>query len=558
MTPAGPSSRSSADATRYTPQVWSAWAAVVFCAFALRVVQMGESLWLDELHTAWTVADGWSAIVWRAEMGNQTPLYFWIVGLCQRVVGFHEIGLRLPSLLAGLALVLFAGWLAQRWTGSVAAGLLVGLLLAWDRHAVFYAQEARPYALVQLVGLVHVGLFLALLRRPTWRLRGAWIASGWGVYYLHYTAILVVPAQLLAWCLLHVRPAWRPRYRARQLLIDGGILALGLVPSLPQVLEIGRRRSAWELFIPRDVPFGTLFSLFPLRIYLLIPLGLCVFAGSCWVVRRVLRGRGGAACDAGPGGELGRSCAAIGGRFGDRLAILLVVACWLWVPLLVAWCATVQDWARLFFLRYVVVSAAAAPLAAGLIWSLLPSRRWRLVCAGSLIVALIWQGGMIPNYVRERRVIGDRRQDWRGAVQRLQQQVPDSDGPVLVRSGLIEANRLRQITTPRLRDYCLLPVQGLYRLDVPPDRLHPLSTSGSCQLTEQQEEQLLAAGEAWFLLAGNARTVQRIQAAVTGELLRRGRQVHGERESFGHVTVLHLRAISKDDSTDAPGLSATR
>jgi hypothetical protein len=48
---------------------------VMLLAAWLRGVQMNESLWLDELHTAWTVCDGWGEIPWRAEIGNQSPLY---------------------------------------------------------------------------------------------------------------------------------------------------------------------------------------------------------------------------------------------------------------------------------------------------------------------------------------------------------------------------------------------------------------------------------------------------------------------------------------------------
>ena len=33
----------------------------------------GESLWVDELHTAWVVADGWQEVAPRARIGNHSP-----------------------------------------------------------------------------------------------------------------------------------------------------------------------------------------------------------------------------------------------------------------------------------------------------------------------------------------------------------------------------------------------------------------------------------------------------------------------------------------------------
>ena len=83
-------------------------AAVVGLAFWLRIVQVGESLWLDELHTAWVVADGTQQLVPRAAIGNQSPVYFALVWPFTKLAGMSEFWLRLPSVLAGVALVVGA------------------------------------------------------------------------------------------------------------------------------------------------------------------------------------------------------------------------------------------------------------------------------------------------------------------------------------------------------------------------------------------------------------------------------------------------------------------
>jgi 4-amino-4-deoxy-L-arabinose transferase-like glycosyltransferase len=70
----------------------------------LRLWQAGESLWIDELHTSWVVSGKLSEVLPRAAMGNQSPLYFWGMWLLVQVTGQSEWTLRLPSLLAGIAL----------------------------------------------------------------------------------------------------------------------------------------------------------------------------------------------------------------------------------------------------------------------------------------------------------------------------------------------------------------------------------------------------------------------------------------------------------------------
>lgn len=54
-------------------------ALTVCSAPSLRLVQVHESLWLDQLHTAWTVADAPGEIAPRAAIGTHSPMYFSLV-----------------------------------------------------------------------------------------------------------------------------------------------------------------------------------------------------------------------------------------------------------------------------------------------------------------------------------------------------------------------------------------------------------------------------------------------------------------------------------------------
>ena len=119
---------------------------------------VNDPLWIDELHTSWVVSGGWSDIAGRATMGNQSPLYFWGVYPVVQLLGPSPINLRLLSLIAGCATLLIGPWLVWSRTRSVISTAVTASVLAIESQLVFYSSEARPYALLQLGGLLFVWL----------------------------------------------------------------------------------------------------------------------------------------------------------------------------------------------------------------------------------------------------------------------------------------------------------------------------------------------------------------------------------------------------------------
>src|SRR3954468_4587233 len=116
---------------------WPLAAAILMAIVAamMRIWQARESLWLDELHTAWCAAGGLGEVVQRASSGNQSPLFFWFEWLLVRVLGPSELSLRLPSIIAGSMLPIGVYWLAARWT-SGGGGLLAAALVAIDPESI--------------------------------------------------------------------------------------------------------------------------------------------------------------------------------------------------------------------------------------------------------------------------------------------------------------------------------------------------------------------------------------------------------------------------------------
>lgn len=136
--------------------------AVFTLAIFLRLPSCYESLWLDELHSAWIVADGIDKIYQRSVLGHQSPCYYVQLWIWKQVAGGSELMLRLNSVLfvAISCVVIVQG--ITKWTKSLLAGSVSGIILAVENNSLFFGTELRPFAFVILCSSIATVLFLQL------------------------------------------------------------------------------------------------------------------------------------------------------------------------------------------------------------------------------------------------------------------------------------------------------------------------------------------------------------------------------------------------------------
>lgn len=503
--------------------------AITLFASALRLWHSGESLWLDELHTAWTVGGGLADLPRRAALGNQSPLYFLLPWAATQVLGLNELALRLPSLVAGTLLVPLLYGLVVRWTGSHAGGLLAAFLAAIDPHFLFFSLEARSYALVQLTGVAHVMLFWDLLERPIWRRHAAFVALGVLLFYLHYTAIVLLASEALFVLIAPWLLGERLKYRWFHWLCDAAIVGVCLLPAAGQLIEIAARRDNWAAFVPTPSA-GDLLQLFPAGAYFGV-------AGPALIVSLLLRRTR----------EDGQP--PMDGR--RRAAQLILGGLWWLVPPCLALFATRLEIAALWMRRYVVVSAAAPVALAGLLCANVPRRPLRVaVAAIAALTAAVWIGPQWP-WQSDGRLVVRSQQDWRAAVAWINSSKQPARLPVLVRSGLIETDELRTSRDAALREYALLPVTSMYRLQPEERLLIPLPMTRPGELHPGDVQALARSSGLWVISPGNEKTRD-----ITVKQLRRTLVQHGviarleEQKSFGTVWVVRMRL--KDAASRAP------
>lgn len=194
-------------------------------AALLGIWRLGHnSMWADEAYTWSTAARGWSSfvsVVIRHEGGgvlHALLMFFWVR------LGTSPTFLRAPSVVFAALTVPFAYHVGRRLFGQ-RVGLAAGLLLALNANVLFYAQEARTYALTVLLATAAFAFFVDDVEEPSPGRFAGWVAcSALAVYTLPLAgAITVAQAVSLLF-------APREELRVRRLVRGFVLIVVCVVP----------------------------------------------------------------------------------------------------------------------------------------------------------------------------------------------------------------------------------------------------------------------------------------------------------------------------------------
>lgn len=193
--------------------------AILMVAIGVRAFGLGtESLWFDETVSA-TFATDWSYVDVLLEVPTQDPhppLYYLLLKLWTSLAGASEAGFRSLSLLADLGSIALVYGVAGRLYDR-RVGLLAALLVAISPFYVWYAREARMYALLTFFALASFYSLIAIIEKEEawWRNGWTYVAATVAMCYTHALAPLLLLAQNV--------------YLADELFSDG--YAGGLLPN---------------------------------------------------------------------------------------------------------------------------------------------------------------------------------------------------------------------------------------------------------------------------------------------------------------------------------------
>lgn len=216
-----------------------ALAIIVAVAAALRVWGLTrQGLWYDEAMTGWLVRLPVGRMLGMIPRTESTPpLYYLVAWGWVRVFGDDALGLRSLSALVGV-LAVPVTFAAGRLIAGPRAGLAAAVLVAVDPILVWYAQEARAYALLVLLSALTLWLVARARERPTPPRLAAWTLAAAAALWTHYFALFLIAPQAV-WLL----SGRRDRLPARLVAT-----ALPFAAAIPLVSMVHQQRGHATLF----------------------------------------------------------------------------------------------------------------------------------------------------------------------------------------------------------------------------------------------------------------------------------------------------------------------
>jgi hypothetical protein len=307
-------------------------AGVFVLACALRMVWLDhQPLWTDELFSVyWSQLDPGFLVGEGARLETNPPAYYLLLHGWIDLFGTSAFAVRLPSVLFSSATVLVVYAIGRVLLDRTAARL-AGLFAALSPVAIFFAQEARTYALLALccslalLALAGYANRLAATGTRSWCWLALFVGSAVAAFLLHYTALVFIGACFGAIGLWLVTTRPFPRGEALVWLAAGAVIALAILsPLLTSISLSGSANIAWMQ--PPNVPTIAAFFI-TLLVFPNNMLTLVVFVGVVRVVFSVAAASRGLGLDRARFGVL----VLIPGLF-----ILLLIGVSVWRPILAA------------------------------------------------------------------------------------------------------------------------------------------------------------------------------------------------------------------------------
>ncbi len=212
---------------------WTVVVAVVVGVGVLLRTYTASATWLDETLTINIASLPLSRIPAALRLDGAPPLYYLLLHGWMRVFGSSDVAARSLSGLCSIA-TLPLMWAAGRRAAGPGGARAALLLLAASPFAIYYATEARMYALVVLLVTAGYLLLQRALTRPSMaRLWPVAVVAG-ALALTHYWALflLTAVALLLVWriCRGSLPGERRAARRCLLALAAGGVLFLPWLP----------------------------------------------------------------------------------------------------------------------------------------------------------------------------------------------------------------------------------------------------------------------------------------------------------------------------------------
>ena len=283
---------------------------VVLTAFAIRVWALdAKGLAYDEAATALMSRASIPEIVWFHwdAAFEHLPLWIMLTQVWTRLAGQSVVALRyLPALAGVLTVPLVWALLKKSHPADLPWRTLTSALVALSPVLILYAQEARMYTLVVLLGIASVYLLMECIGRSRWQPAVAFVLVNWAMLGLQYYSVLLLVAEAAFVCIAIItlyRPVHRSAASSQRTRIGitlGGlavsvaplVLWMAFAPGFRETLEVVLSESSKQS-VPlltfgadlwRDLSFGAIRWQPQMAVagYLIIPIFLFGAISAFW------------------------------------------------------------------------------------------------------------------------------------------------------------------------------------------------------------------------------------------------------------------------------------
>jgi hypothetical protein len=483
-----------------------------------------SSLWTDEFATYWIAAapDISECIERAAPTQGQSPFYYILEWSVLQCVQHNEFSVRLISLGASLisiylmyilGILLFEGRCIDGNRGEESDGsesisysgfysaIFAALLFAVNESSIYYAQEARPYALAVMFALLSQIFFLKLLRGFSGGgLLGYTLFSSL-ICYTHYifgTLLLFQNIWMLYLFLRNIRRDIRGTVFFKDKSVSESIFSLfrelrcggfslfrwiivqcllifTLIPLVFHLMPILADSGKWNwlnrggfsemlLIVGQMVDVKFIFFSVSLFIFLLTMKNLNQFRKVAPVVKAPSSSCYSRICDI------------------RNIHILIFLGVWLIIPPLFAYFTTEFLHSSLLAKRYMILLYIPLFLSGGWCVYVLKSE-----IAKKLFIALILIfysiNVLIPNFLSEAHFSRRIQHDWRGALKYVKSNIKPDDS-IILRSGFIKEDWLPERKNLIIKEYVQAPLRSFYFKDAKFAEIYNLTFSPSRDFLE--------------------------------------------------------------------------
>lgn len=227
---------------------------ILLLALILRLINLNQSLWLDEAVQAITAKESFGYIFQEIVGDFHPPLYHFLMHFWVRVFGSSEIALRMPSVIFGVLTVWVVYKIAQELsvisdrgsmdgktpiTDNQSLAAITALFMATAPFHVYYSQEARMYSITCFFASLSMYYFLKVVgdrvsatsEKPITSSRllmAKYLISSALLIYSDYYGFLVVLSQGIYLLI---------KRKYKYLIFNTFFLTLIFVPWLPMFLK---------------------------------------------------------------------------------------------------------------------------------------------------------------------------------------------------------------------------------------------------------------------------------------------------------------------------------